>query len=110
MDSPKLTSKIASLMNGILGLNLGVRLHSHLEKATARPGVKTVWPRQAPPPATTGAYLNQLQFAKAYDWPSLINTNNGAGQTIAILSYQSANLVTSDFDAYWTGLGLPTQI
>src|SRR5699024_8833964 len=67
MDSTKLPRKIASLMNGIMGLNLGVRMHSHLEKATARPGVKTVWPRQAPPPATTGAYLNQLQFAKAYD-------------------------------------------
>ncbi|MGH8274660.1 MAG: protease pro-enzyme activation domain-containing protein [Gammaproteobacteria bacterium] len=108
-DSPQLPRTIAPMVNGILGLNLGVQMRPHHRKAAdLRPGVKTTWPQSAPPPATTGAYLNQLQFAKAYNWPSLTDTSNGAGTTIAILSYESSGLVTSDFDAYWSGLGLPT--
>jgi N-acetylneuraminic acid mutarotase len=106
-DSPKLPRALAPLVSGILGLNHGALFHPHLSKAASRPGIRTAWPSAAPPPATTGSYLNQLQMAKAYDWPSLTDTSNGAGETIAILSYESAGLQMSDLHSYWSGLGLP---
>ncbi|MGH8128342.1 MAG: S53 family peptidase, partial [Gammaproteobacteria bacterium] len=101
-DSPELPRALAPLVNGILGLNGGVRMRPHLLGKTV-----SIQSSQAPPPATTGAYLNQLQMAKAYDWPSLTDTSNGAGETIAILSYASVGLSMSDVHSYWSGLGLP---
>jgi kumamolisin len=49
------------------------------------------------------------QIATAYDWPSITNTQNGAGVVIANATAESSNLSTRDLDTFWNTYGLPTH-
>src|SRR5699024_8400724 len=80
-DSPKLPRAIASQVVSVLGLNHGVRLHSHIYQ---RPllSARGLQPRQAPPASLTN--LNPLQIAHAYNYPDITDASNAAGVNIAI--------------------------
>lgn len=49
------------------------------------------------------------QIATAYDWPSITDTANGAGVTIAIAAFNSADLSSGDYDSFWSYYGLPSH-
>src|SRR5699024_770473 len=59
-----------------------------------------------PPPSYTA--LSPLQIAKAYKWPDITDTDNGAGTTIAILTYSSSGLASNDAPhTFWDAYDLP---
>ncbi len=58
--------------------------------------------------ATPSGYSPQ-QIATVYDWPSITNTANGSGVTIANATAESTNLSMSDLDTFWNQYGLSTH-
>lgn len=113
-DNPKLPKEIAGVVQGVIGLNNAVQMHpmsyttplrlSHRAGAAvaASPALS------APPPAT--AYFNPFQIATAYDWPSIDNSNNGAGVTVAIVTAESSGLASNPSPSdFWSAYGLPNH-
>lgn len=109
VDRPRLPMAVASLVQNVIGLNNAVlmRPSSHMEHLHSSTfGGETVTPA-APPPATS-AYFNPAQIATAYDWPSITDSANGSGVSVAILTAESSGLATNPSPTdFWSGYGLP---
>ncbi|MGA9856192.1 MAG: S53 family peptidase [Gammaproteobacteria bacterium] len=97
-DEPRFPSNIASVVESVLDLSNIARFRSMLVPLT---GV-------VPLSSTPSGYSPQ-QIATAYNWPSMTDTNNGAGVIIANATADSPNLSISDFDGFWSYYGLPTH-
>jgi kumamolisin len=96
-SDPHLPAAIAADVQSVLGLN---------DAPLFRPML--VPNRRVTAQATPSGYSPQ-QIATAYDWPSITNTQNGAGVVIANATAESSNLSTSDLDTFWNTYGLPTH-
>jgi kumamolisin len=59
--------------------------------------------------SSTPAGYSPQQIATVYDWPSITNTANGSGVTIANATAESTNLSTSALDTFWNQYGLPNH-
>jgi len=106
-DRPKLTSQVAPIVQNVIGLNNAVVLrpfnHVKTRVLSSQSSVAN-----APPPASS-AYYNPAQIAKAYEWPSIFKSVNGAGVTIAILTADSSDLSADDYNGFWDAYGLPSH-
>jgi kumamolisin len=96
-SDPHLPAAIAANVQSVLGLN---------DAPLFRPML--VPNRRVTAQATPSGYSPQ-QIATAYDWPSITNTQNGAGVVIANATAESSNLSTSDLDTFWNTYSLPTH-
>jgi hypothetical protein len=104
-DRPALPRALHDVVQSILGLNGGVRMRplSHFKPLSLS---KSEAASPAPPPASS-AYYNPMQIATAYQWPNILDADKAAGETIAILTANSANLSANDYDSFWSAFGLP---
>ena len=97
-DNPQFPSDIAALVESVIGLSNITQLHPMIMQA----------PAVAPLSGTPTGYSPQ-QIATAYDWPSITDTANASGVTIAIATAESPNLASSDYDSFWSYYGLPSH-
>jgi subtilase family serine protease/N-acetylneuraminic acid mutarotase len=108
-DRPRLPRAVAGVVHNVIGLDNAVRVHphSHFKPLSGRLAPHgTGAAIEAPPPSLTA--LSPLQIAKAYDWPDITDTDNGAGVTIAILTYSSSGLASNDAPhTFWDAYDLP---
>lgn len=110
VDQPKLPAAIAGVVQNVIGLNNAAQMrpHNHIRPlGAAGPMARGVTPHAVPPVSTD--YYNPLQIANAYEWPSITDTSNGAGVTIAILTASSSDLSADDYNAFWNAFGLPSH-
>ncbi len=128
---PRLPSKIARYVQAVIGLSNAAVLHpmhrramNHTILQNRRYKIRTdgrfgTWDGNfrrgqgssaaAANANTTPSGFSPQQIATAYAWPSITNTANGNGVTIAIATAQSTNLSASDYDGFWNQYGLPTH-
>jgi uncharacterized repeat protein (TIGR01451 family) len=113
-DRPRLPKTLAGVVANVIGLNHGVLMHSmsHFEPLPSNGSEGNESPiysqgviTNAAPPATS-QYFNPAQIEQAYDWPSIADTSHGAGVAIAILTADSANIPSDDYQAFWANFGL----
>lgn len=98
MDNPQLPSDIASSIVAVRGLSNILQLRP---LAVRSPDVQ---------PASGGPTgFSPQQIATAYNWPSITDTTDGSGVTIAIAAFNSADLLASDYDSFWSYYGLPSH-
>lgn len=98
MDNPQLPSDIASSIVAVRGLSDILQLRPlAIRSPDAQP--------------TTGGPIgfSPQQIATAYNWPSITDTTDGSGVTIAIAAFNSAGLLASDYDSFWSYYGLPSH-
>ncbi len=118
-DSPTLPRAVAGRLTGILGLNHGVQMHphSHIKSLPLAFAARGSVPSPAagacstPIPDSTN-YFNPCQIQQAYDWPSVTDTANGAGVTIAIVTAASKLTGGGNFNGpalFWSAYGLPAH-
>ncbi len=103
MDAVKLPRSIVGTIANVIGLDNSARMHAHHGIVRKRARVRSV-SSGAPPPSVD--QYNPLQIATAYQWPSIKDSANGAGETIAILSANSAALVPNYYNDFWQAYGL----
>jgi uncharacterized repeat protein (TIGR01451 family) len=113
-DQPSLPASIAGVVTNVIGLDNAVQMHpmshiSPLPAGSAASGPRSVAPNAPAPPPTTSSYYNPLQIATAYDWPSITNSDNGAGVRTAIITSESSDLSASDYTDFWAAYGLPNH-
>lgn len=127
---PRLPSEIASYVQAVIGLSNAAVLHPMHRRATdhtifqnRRHKIRAdsrfdTWngyfrrgrgSSAAANANTTPSGFSPQQIATAYTWPSITNTANANGVTIAIATAQSTNLSASDYDGFWNQYGLPTH-
>lgn len=104
-EKPRLPADLAARVGSILGLNNIIRTRSM--------SIGGVQPAEAyqcldlnGDPVPQKVYTPQ-QFRTAYDWPTLADTNYGAGATIAIAAADSSNFSMNDLNTFWDNHGLP---
>lgn len=99
MDNPQLPSDIASAIVAVRGLSNILQLRPLAIRGP-----------NAQPLASGGPTgFSPQQIATAYNWPSITDTTNGSGVTIAIAAFNSAGLKASDYDSFWSYYGLPSH-
>ncbi|MGH8274662.1 MAG: protease pro-enzyme activation domain-containing protein [Gammaproteobacteria bacterium] len=106
-DRPQLPGTVANVVQSILGLDNSqlMRPHSHYRPLGLR--AHGASPQATPPPATT-AYFIPAQIAKAYDWPPIASTSNGAGVSIAIVTADTPGFASDTSPhTFWSSYGLP---
>ena len=99
---PVVPASIAGAVQSFIGLS---------DAAIMRPMIipaPVVTARKRPTSTTPSGYSPE-QIATVYDWPSITNTANGSGVTIANATAESTNLSTSDLDTFWNEYGLPNH-
>lgn len=102
--APVLPVSIAGDVESLIGLS---------DAAVMRPmwirGPVTTLPKSESTAAATPSGYSPQQIATVYDWPSITNTADGSGVTIANATAESTNLSMSDLDTFWNQYGLPTH-
>ncbi len=105
-DRPQIPLSLSGIVLNVLGLNNSrqMRPHSYVEPLRGRQGPLTT----APPPST--AFFNPEQIAKAYDWPAITDSSNGAGVSVAIVTADSSGLASAtSASTFWSSYGLPSH-
>ncbi|HET8551679.1 MAG TPA: S53 family peptidase [Gammaproteobacteria bacterium] len=99
--NPTLPAAIAGHVQSVIGLTDAARL---------TPMHRTN-PRKGPPGSgggtTAPSGYSPSQIATAYNWPSITQTANGAGATIAIATARTFK--SSDISGFWSQYGLPSH-
>ena len=117
---PKVPVALAGTVQSIIGLSNAAQLQPHYrrahiirERGTAingrHAGAHRIGGSSHATANSTPSGFSPLQIATAYNWPSITNTANANGVTIAIATAQSTNLAASDYDGFWNQYGLPTH-
>lgn len=101
MDNPQFPSDIASSIVAVRGLSNILQLRPLAIRGS------NVHPLAGDGPTPTG--FSPQQIATAYNWPSITETYDGAGVTIAIAAFNSTGLSASDYDSFWSYYGLPSH-
>ncbi|MGH8274477.1 MAG: protease pro-enzyme activation domain-containing protein [Gammaproteobacteria bacterium] len=106
-DRPQLPAPVADVVQSILGLDNSqlMRPHSHFRALGSHANGAS--PQPTPPPATS-AYFNPAQIARAYAWPPIASTSNGAGVSIAIVTANAPGFASDTSPhTFWSAYGLP---
>lgn len=104
-DSPILPSGVASLIRNVVGLNNAAVMRPLHQTRALNPGVTQANPMVAPP--ASSSYFNPSEIQNAYDWPSITDSNQGAGVRVAILTAASSGIDPADYETFWSEMGLP---
>ncbi len=115
---PKVPVTLVGTVQSIIGLNNAAKLQPHFRRAHiihetgmatsgSHVGAHRIDGSSHATANSTPSGFSPLQIATAYNWPSITNTANANGVTIAIA--QSTNLAASDYDGFWNQYGLPTH-
>lgn len=95
--NPHLPAALSSHVQAVLGLNnLAILAPHFINNPHGRPGS-----------GGTPAGYSPQQIGTAYDWPSVTNTSNGAGATLAIAT--AYTFKSSDVTGFWSKYGLPNH-
>lgn len=103
-DDPRLPAGIANYVQSILGLSDVIQLHPMYtldSKVSDTTGTTTL------NSSSTPVGYSPQQIATAYNWPSITNTSDGQGITIAIATAASYGLLSSDYNYFWDYYSLP---
>jgi kumamolisin len=96
---------VARYVESVIGLDDLARFKPHLARAHACDGGPNVCVSSDPSHAISHG---PVEIATAYDWPSITDTSNGSGVTIAIGTAESSGIGSSpDFNVFWDFYGLP---
>jgi subtilase family serine protease len=96
---PRMPSDVASAVAAVMGLDNVVQLQEHLVTKTATADTNTIAGGSGP----TG--FSPQDLATHYNWPSLTDTTQAAGVTIAIATAFSYRL--ADVNMFWDANHLP---
>ena len=99
---PVVPLAISGFVQSFIGLSDAAIMRPMIIRA---PVVANVYPTAS---STPSGYSPE-QIATVYDWPSITNTANGSGVTIANATAESTNLSVSDLDTFWNQYGLPNH-
>ncbi len=102
--NPEFPASVANDIQAVLGLSNIIEFHSMFLQT---PGAKNISTQALLASSGTPAGYSPQQIATAYNWPSITNTSNGGGVTIAIATLVSPCLLSSDYDGFWSYYGLP---
>ncbi len=106
-DRPMLPAAVAGVVGNVVGLDNAVVLHPYHRVKELDLASRQAAPSAAPVPSSS--YLEPDEVAKAYDWPSITNAQEGSGVRVAIITAASHGLSSADYDTFWNDLGLPTH-
>ncbi|MFI4921596.1 MAG: protease pro-enzyme activation domain-containing protein, partial [Gammaproteobacteria bacterium] len=98
-SEPRMPAYVASAVTAVLGLDSVVQLQEHLHIAAPAAGTTTIAAGAGP----TG--FSPQDLATHYNWPSLTDTSQAAGVTIAIATAFSYRL--ADVNTFWDANHLP---
>src|SRR5580698_2505401 len=102
-SNPSLPSTISGYVTAVMGLDDAVQLQPHSMQANA--AKVTAAPHAVSAPAPAG--FTPQQIATAYNWPSLTDTAQASGVTLAIATAFSFR--QQDLTYFWNFYGLPTH-
>lgn len=113
-DSPEVPKEIASVVRNVIGLNNAIQMRpmsfTTPLRLSGKAGAEVAASPALSAPAPATAYFNPLQVATAYDWPSITNSSNGAGVTVAIVTAESSGLASNPSPSeFWSAYGLPNH-
>jgi kumamolisin len=95
--NPNIPAQLSSMVQTIIGLDNAVVMTPHLIQQPAQFQPKALGGQ---PPG-----LSPQQVATAYDWPTITNTNHGAGVNIGIATAYGFRAL--DVTRFWNHYGLP---
>lgn len=104
-DSPTLPRAVASLIRNVVGLNNAAVLRPLHQTRALKLATKGANPMAAPP--ASSSYFNPTEIQKAYDWPSVTDSNQGSDVRVAILTASSSGIDPADYETFWSEFGLP---
>ncbi len=104
-DSPTLPRAVAGLVRNVVGLNNAAVMKPLHKTRALNLTANQANPKAAPP--ASSSYFNPSEIQKAYDWPSVTDSNQGAGVRVAILTAASSGINPADYETFWSEMGLP---
>lgn len=101
---PEFPASIANDIQAVLGLSNVIKFYSMFLQT---PDAKNISTQALLASSSMPAGYSPQQIATAYNWPSITNTSDGEGVTIAIATLVSPCLLSGDYDGFWNYYGLP---